>query len=123
LQIWHLYEPVSFDLESGGSILDKANRWVGRATSLNDSPEQFKIHLLLGEPEDSRLQSTFVKAQNILMKMPGKKDFVRESEAETFACSRWIVDLLSGRPRRFTSLWIGTTTKVRLAVVPLSIGC
>jgi hypothetical protein len=28
-----------------------------------------------------------------------------------------------GCPRRFTSLWIGTTTKVRLAVVPLSDGC
>ena len=36
-------------------------------------------------------------------------------------CWRWIAGLLSGCPRRFTSLWIGTTTKVRLAVVPLSI--
>jgi len=83
--IWHLYEPVSFDLLDGGSILEKANRWVGRATSLNDSAEQFKIHLLLGEPEDSRLQGTFLKARNILGKMPGKPEFVREDEAESFA--------------------------------------
>ena len=68
-----------------GSILDKANRWVGRATSLNDSSEQFKIHMLLGEPQDDRLQNTFVKAQNILNKMPGQKEFIRESEAEAFA--------------------------------------
>ncbi len=31
-------------------------------------------------------------------------------------------NLQSEFPRRFTSLWIGTTTKVRWAVVPLSSG-
>jgi hypothetical protein len=84
-EIWHLYEPVSFDLVDAGSILDKANRWVGRATSLNDSSDRFKIHMLLGEPQDDRLRTTFVKAQNILNKMPGQKDFVRETEAFAFA--------------------------------------
>jgi hypothetical protein len=67
------------------SILDKANRWVGRATSLVDSSESFRIHMLLGEPADSRLAQTFIKAQNILHKMPGKKEFIRESEADAFA--------------------------------------
>lgn len=84
-EIWHVYEPVSFDLIEAGSMLEKANRWVGRATSLLDSPESFRIHMLLGEPTDSRLSGTFIKAQNILNKMPGKKDFVRESEADAFA--------------------------------------
>ena len=84
-QIWHLYEPVSFDMVDGGSIVEKANRWLGRATSLNDSSESFEIHFLLGEPQDSRLQNNFIKAQNILNKMPGKKEFIRESEADEFA--------------------------------------
>jgi hypothetical protein len=83
--MWHLYEPVSFDVMDGGWIVEKAVRWVGRATSLNDSAENFKIHLLLGEPQDSRLQSSFVRAQNILNKMPGKKELITESEAEAFA--------------------------------------
>jgi hypothetical protein len=83
--MWHLYEPVSFDLLEGRSIVEKANRWVGRATSLIDSPERFEIHLLLGEPTDSQLQGTFIKAQNILNKMPGEKELIRESEAEAFA--------------------------------------
>jgi hypothetical protein len=82
---WHLYEPVSFDLVEANSILEKANRWVGRATSLSDSKEKFHIHMLLGEPQDSSLRSAFVKARNILNKMPGQKEFVRESEAEDFA--------------------------------------
>jgi hypothetical protein len=84
-EIWHVLEPVSFDMVEAGSMLEKANRWVGRATSLMDSSEQFKIHMLLGGPTDERLGATFIKAQNILNKMPGRKVFVRESEAELFA--------------------------------------
>jgi hypothetical protein len=84
-EIWHVYEPVSFDMVESASMLDKANRWVGRATSLMDSPDPFRIHMLLGEPQDERLKATFVKAQNILNKMPDKKEFIRESEAEAFA--------------------------------------
>ena len=84
-EVWHVYEPVSFDMVDGGSMLEKANRWVGRATSLNDSSESFKIHMLLGEPNDERLQSTFIKAQNILNKMPGQKEFIAERDAEAFA--------------------------------------
>ncbi|HEY3744588.1 MAG TPA: DUF3037 domain-containing protein [Bryobacteraceae bacterium] len=83
--VWHLYEPVSFDLLDGGSIVEKANRWVGRGMSLNDSSEQFKIHLLLGEPQDESLRGVFTKAENILHKMPGQPEIVRESEAEAFA--------------------------------------
>jgi hypothetical protein len=84
-QVWRVYEPVSFDMVDGGSILEKANRWLGRATSLNDSSEPFKIHLLLGEPQDSRLQGVFIKAQNILRKMPGQYELIPETEAEAFA--------------------------------------
>ncbi|MGA2352212.1 MAG: DUF3037 domain-containing protein [Terracidiphilus sp.] len=84
-EIWHVLEPVSFDMVEAGSMLDKANRWVGRATSLVDSSETFSIHMLLGEPADDRLKETFIKAQNILNKMPGRKEFVHESEADAFA--------------------------------------
>ena len=84
-KIWHVYEPVTFDLLDAGSILDKANRWVGRATSLKDSRESFKIHLLMGEPQGESLRPAFVKAQNILNKMPGEKELIRESDAESFA--------------------------------------
>jgi hypothetical protein len=67
-----------------GSILEKANKWVGRTNSLESSPEEFQIHLLPGEPEDSQLQSTFVKAQNILNDAR-KQEFIHENEAEAFA--------------------------------------
>jgi hypothetical protein len=84
-EIWHVCEPVSFDMVEAASMLEKANRWVGRATSLMDSSESFRIHMLLGEPTDDRLMPAFVKAQNILNKMPVQKEFIRESEAQVFA--------------------------------------
>lgn len=84
-EIWHVYEPASFDMVEAASILDKANRWLGRATSLSESAEKFRIHWLLGEPQDERLKSAFTKAENILNMMPGQKEFIRESEAESFA--------------------------------------
>lgn len=84
-EVWHVYEPVSFDMVEAASMLDKANRWVGRATSLMDSPDPFRMHLLLGEPQDERLKATYVKAQNILNKIPVEKEFVPESEAASFA--------------------------------------
>jgi hypothetical protein len=83
--VWHVYQPVSFDMVERSSIVEKANKWVGRAASLIDSTDKFKIHLLLGAPGDRQLQDTFIKAQNILKKMPGKAELIQEDEAEAFA--------------------------------------
>jgi hypothetical protein len=84
-EVHHLYEPVSFDLVEANSILEKANRWVGRATSLADSNDKFRLHLLLGEPQGAALKNAFIKASNILHKMPGNPELIRENEAEGFA--------------------------------------
>lgn len=83
--IYRMYEPVSFDLLDSSSILDKANRWLGRATSLADSPEAFKLFLLLGEPQDEKLHEAFRKAGNILKTMPGQTELVGERDAEEFS--------------------------------------
>jgi type IV secretory pathway VirD2 relaxase len=52
---------------------------------LADSNEQFALHLLMGKPRESKLQTAYVQAQNILHKMPVKHEFVQEDEAEQFA--------------------------------------
>ncbi|HTS60972.1 MAG TPA: DUF3037 domain-containing protein [Candidatus Acidoferrales bacterium] len=82
---WHVYEPLSFDLVEASSMLMKANRWLGQATSLMESSDPFKIHFMLGEPQDERLKGAFTKAENILNMIPAPKEFIRESEAEAFA--------------------------------------
>jgi hypothetical protein len=83
--IYHMYEPVSFDLADSGSILDKANRWLGRATSLADSSESFKLFLLLGGPQEAKLNEAFRKANNILKTMPVEFELIGERDAERFS--------------------------------------
>jgi hypothetical protein len=82
---WHAFEPVSFDLTESSSIREKANGWVGRVTSLMDSEDKFKLYLLLGAPQDSKLQKAFVQAENILNKLPCEHEFVKENEVDSFA--------------------------------------
>jgi len=85
-EIWHAYEPVSFDLVESTSILDKANTWRGRMATLAESPEPFQLHLLLGRPRQEKLLASFAKAQNILRKMPGRPpQLVQEEDAGAFA--------------------------------------
>lgn len=84
-EMWHAHEPVSFDLIEANSITSKANEWLGRISSLLDGGEPFKLNILLGSPQDERLKSAFIKAQNIMNKMSCKHEFIKEDDAEDFA--------------------------------------
>ena len=83
--IWHLYEPVSFDLMDPGGIVEKANRWLGRGVALSDSTERFKIHFLLGEPKRPESEKAFESARHLLEKIPAEKELVSESDLDSFA--------------------------------------
>jgi hypothetical protein len=85
--IWHLYEPVSFDLVDPNSIREKANRWLGRGVALHDASvrEKFKIHFILGEPRQDDTKAAFENALHLLEKIPGQKQLVRENDVEDFA--------------------------------------
>ena len=85
--IWHLYEPVSFDLVDPNSIREKANKWLGRVVALHDANarEKFKIHFILGEPRLPGTKAAFENALHLLQKIPGQKQLVRENEVEHFA--------------------------------------
>jgi len=84
-KIWHLYEPVSFDLLDPNSIREKAVRWYGRSAALRESPERFKIYFLLGEPRQPGTQGAFENALHLLTKMPGDKQLVREGDIQEVA--------------------------------------
>ncbi len=79
--VWHCLEPVSFDLGSGDSIRDKAHRWLGQISSVKDSPDRFKLYLLVGPPQDGTLNDAYANALSILEKIPADKSIVQESEA------------------------------------------
>ena len=83
--VWNVYEPVSFDLMNPGSIVEKANTWLGRGMALQDSPDKFKIHFLLGEPKQPGTGKAFEHAQHLLRKIPGQPQLVRENRLVAFA--------------------------------------
>jgi hypothetical protein len=85
--LWNVYEPISLDLLDAESIKEKGVRWLGRAQSLGDAEEKFKLYALLGAPSDDRLRPAYIKAKNIMHKMDAPHDFVREDEVADLARS------------------------------------
>ena len=83
---WNLYEPISLDLADAGTILEKANSWLGKATTLSASSEDYSIYLLLGAPHREGLETAFHRAQNILRRSPDVK-LVLEDQADAFAAN------------------------------------
>jgi hypothetical protein len=83
--MWNTCDAVSFDLSNPGDILGKANRWLGRAHTLRQSSERFKLILFLGQPRETSLWEPYQKAENILSTMPKPFELVRENEANAFA--------------------------------------
>jgi Protein of unknown function (DUF3037) len=83
--VWHVYEPVSFDLIDPGSIVEKATKWLGRGHALQASSEKFKIHFLLGEPKQPNTSKAFAHAQRLLRDIPGHPELVPENELTEFA--------------------------------------
>ena len=83
--VWHCLEPVSLDLSSADSIREKAHRWLGQILSVKEASEQFKVYLLLGEPQQEALQPAFERAVSILHKLPVASEVVRENRAVEFS--------------------------------------
>jgi hypothetical protein len=83
--IWHCIEPISFDLTDGDYFKDKAHRWLGQLSSIQDSTDEFKVYLLISPPTESELQPAFNKALSILSKIPVESEIYLEHEAPKLA--------------------------------------
>jgi len=82
--VWHCFEPLSFDLASADGIRAKAHSVLGRMMSVRDAPEEFKVYLLLGEPQNADLRPAYLRARNILNKLPVEHQLVLEQDAAAF---------------------------------------
>ncbi|MDB5816381.1 MAG: hypothetical protein JWQ11_21 [Rhizobacter sp.] len=81
---WHCYEPVSFDMASGASIKEKAHRWLGQMSSIQESQESFNVYFLVGKPASEGLVRAYEQAVSILCKAPSC-EVVEEDQAEEFS--------------------------------------
>jgi hypothetical protein len=89
---WHVLQPLSMDYATEARIPEKANRWLGAAINLEESPEAAdgRFYFLLRPPELKSYQAAYVRAKNILNKMPLKHEFFEEDDT-----SRLSEELLS----------------------------
>lgn len=84
-EIWHCYEPVTFDLKKADSVKNKVYRWVGRLDELRTSEEPLTLQLLAALPTDDPELIAF-----ILDKLDDKVfgsatvSVVQQQEAEQF---------------------------------------
>lgn len=83
--IWHCVEPVSFDLSDADNMKDKAHRWLGQMTSIQNSNEHFKLYLIISKPKEQKLIGAFNQAVSILKKIPTDKEIFLEDDAEKLA--------------------------------------
>jgi len=82
---WHVLEPVSFDYVRAESIQRRATSLLGNVDAISDYPKLGKLSILLGRPQNEEYQKHYIRAKNILHKMPVKHELVEEHEAEDFA--------------------------------------
>lgn len=84
-QIWHCYEPLSFDLKREETIKDKVYRWVGKINELNHSSERFHLTILASIPKRHQSLLEFVKSSIQSDNPIVHVDLVFDSEAENLA--------------------------------------
>jgi len=83
---WYPIEPVSLDLVQERSILNKADRWIGRAANLADSHQIAKLYLLLGAPRRDEMQEAYENAvANLTDKMTLPHEIIEENDAFAFS--------------------------------------
>jgi hypothetical protein len=84
--VWNVYETISFDLIESESIERKAHTWFGRSQFLLQSPDQPKLHYLLGKPTLQSHAPKYVQAKRILSSLSTDRlRLVEEEEAPEFA--------------------------------------
>lgn len=83
--LWHVYEPVSFDLADADGIKAKAREWLGHLSAVvaDGSAEQFKPHFIVGAPQNPALTDAFHTAIAILNKAPNNPEIFGEDQIDT----------------------------------------
>ena len=82
---WHILEPTTMDYAQADTMQYKAAKLLGETTILNENKEISKIYILLGEPRLQSLRGAYIKAKNLLNRIPMEKEIIEEQEAEGFA--------------------------------------
>lgn len=85
-EVWHCYQPVTFDLKKSDSIKNKVYKWVGMLDELKTAKEELEIRLLTALPDKDKELLAFI-LDKLDQKVFGsaRVSIVRQSQAEQFA--------------------------------------
>ena len=82
----HPLEPVSFDLVRPESIKEKAHKWLGRTVALEGTDELGILYLLVGGPQQEKLQHVYDQALLFLRnEIRLECEIVEEQDAAAFS--------------------------------------
>lgn len=83
--IWHCYEPLSFNVKKKGTVKEKVYRWAGKIQGLQSSNESLHVTLLTAFSPNHREMISFVR--DYLLKENDKIqiEIVTEDQAEELA--------------------------------------
>ena len=84
-EIWHCYEPVSFDLKREDTVKDKVYRWAGKIRELSLTNEEVHLTFLTSIPKRHNNLTDFVKSSLNAADNKVKVEVVMDSEAEHVA--------------------------------------
>jgi hypothetical protein len=80
--LWHVYEPVSFDLADADGIKSKAREWLGHLSAVTGSTEEFKPHFIVGAPGSRELRGAYEAALRILQKATTNPEIFEENQVD-----------------------------------------
>lgn len=84
-EIWHCFEPISFDLSRPDIIKNKVYKWWGKLHELRENNEEFKVYLLAQMPKSNKQLVHFIESKLNVTKPHKHKNFsevLNEVEAE-----------------------------------------
>ncbi|MGH7487352.1 MAG: hypothetical protein ACREMY_17390, partial [bacterium] len=84
---WHLVQPLSMDYAHSARIQEKAARWLGNATALQDDPQAraSTLYLVLHRPSIERHKAAYEKAKNLLNKMQMKHEMFEDEDIDSLS--------------------------------------
>jgi hypothetical protein len=82
---WHVLKPVNMEYAASQTIQDRATKIFGEAAAMEGDPDLSKMYILLGTPKLASHKTAYIKAKNLLHKIPINKEIIEEDEAEGFA--------------------------------------
>lgn len=81
--VWHVYEPVSFDLADADGIKTKAREWRGHLAAVADgATDKFKPHFIVGAPARPELRGAYEAAIKILGKASAHPEIFEEDQVD-----------------------------------------